>query len=335
MSDSSKPSFVFEGTELLASALHAQLLVRRRGTFEHDLKNVIHGLLSGTELLGKALATNSARIPPAECLSLLQQQLGRAQTTLHHMLAEIAPAAAPTADLDLMQLIDECVHDLRHQLQRFKLDAAIAPHLKVRAQRPHLKNALLGALLEAMDHAPLGSTLTVSARAEDDRVLLDIRHAVADAESPGVLAALEALLRAEGAGLTVTGTAGERRISLQLPVAQEHEDAAGRLVIVDANHDAADSLVMLVQLEGFQAQAAYDVESALQLVRAKAPSAVIVDIDGSIDSAAFIAELRAEAGAGTHIVGMTHSMEPQLADLDAQVRKPLDPKALHAILTAR
>jgi hypothetical protein len=333
MSDSTKPPFVFEGAELLASALHAQLLVRRRGTFEHDLKNVIHGLLSGTELLGKALATNSARIPPAQCLSLLQQQLGRAQSTLHHMLAEIAPTPAPTADLDLTQLISECTHDLRHQLQRFTFETSIEPHLKVRGQRPHLKNVLLGALLEAMDQAPPSSTLALSARIDGDRALLEIRHAQVDAQSSSTLAGLGEMLRAEDIRLDVTSDANERCISLRLPLA-EHQagDAAGRLIIVDANRDAADSLAMLVQLEGFKAQAAYDIESALRFVQAQAPTAVIMDIDGSIDSAALIAELRAEAGAETRIVGMTHSPEPRIANVDAQLRKPLDPKALRALL---
>src|SRR5262245_57952386 len=125
MSDTPKPKFVFEGAELLERALHAQLLERRRATFEHDLKNVMHGLLSGTELLGKALATSSPRIPPAECLTLLQQQLMRAQGTLTHLLDEIAPAASGPAELPLDKLIEECTQDLRHQLQRFELAMSI------------------------------------------------------------------------------------------------------------------------------------------------------------------------------------------------------------------
>jgi CheY-like chemotaxis protein len=331
MSDSSHTPFVFEGAELLASALHAQLLLRRRATFEHDLKNVVHGLLSGTELLGKALATTSARIPPTECLALLQQQLGRAQSTLHHMLAEIAPTAAPSADLDLQQLIDECLHDLRHQLQRFKLETVSEPHLKVRAQRMHLKDALLAVLFDAVDHAAPSAPIALSARVDGERVSLDVRHAPNGAASSALLDAVAAMLRPEDIRVEVTSAAGERRIALQLPLAASQTTSTNRLLIVDANHDAADSLAMLVQLEGFEAQAAYDVESALRVVQAEAPRAVLLDLDGSIDSTALIAELRAEAGE-TRVIGLTHGAEPRIANVDAQLHKPLDPQALRAIL---
>ena len=84
MSDPIRPAFMLEGTSLMASALHAQLLTRRRMRFEHDLKNIMHGLMSGTELLSKALATPTPLITPEECVRLLQQQLKRTQGTLHH-----------------------------------------------------------------------------------------------------------------------------------------------------------------------------------------------------------------------------------------------------------
>lgn len=335
MSDSTNPPFVFEGAELLASALHAQLLARRQATFEHDLKNVVHGLLSGTELLRKAFATNSARISPAECLTLLQQQLARAESTLHHMLAEVVPAAAPTSDIDLTELIEECTHDLRHQLQRFKVDTSLEPHLKVRAQRPRLKNALLGVLLETTDHAPLSSTLILNARRDDaDRVVVEIRHAFVDSMPSGLLAAINEMLQLEDVRVDVATSPGERCLSMRLPMAAQPATSpdANRLIIVDANRDAADSLAMLVQLEGFETQVAYDIESGLQYARARAPSALIIDVDGSVDSTTLIARLREEMRSTIRIIGMSYSPEPSLADVDAQLRKPLDPGALRSVL---
>ncbi|HVF18167.1 MAG TPA: hypothetical protein VNA21_14700, partial [Steroidobacteraceae bacterium] len=126
MTDSTKPGFHFSDAELLASALHAQLLGRRRATIEHDLKNVVHGLMSGTELLAKSLTATSARITPAECVSLLQQQLSRAQATLHRILDEVAPVDQGVMDVDVGELVNECIHALRHQLQMLDVQTSIA-----------------------------------------------------------------------------------------------------------------------------------------------------------------------------------------------------------------
>jgi len=335
MSDTTPPEFVFQGAELYATALHAQVLARRRATFEHDVKNVMHGLLSGAELLNKALTKDSARIPPAECLALLQQQLARAQGALHHLIEEIAPANSASADVALDALIAECTHDLRHELQRFELASTVEPRLIVRARRARLKDALLCMLLDSMDRAPPRSTLGLSARRHTDNAThIELRHAVLEPGSGDALAYVDEVLRADDAHIELTTDASTRTIVVRLPAvpAAQAEANARRLVIVDANRDAADSLAMLVQLEGFEAQVAYDVESAVQGVRSRATLAIVLDVDGSIDANGAIARLRAEAGAPGRIIGMSHSPEQRVAPVDAQLRKPLDPAELRAAL---
>jgi CheY-like chemotaxis protein len=336
MDDSNHPSFDLKGSELLAAALHAQLLTRRRGAFEHDLKNVVHGLLSGTELLAKALTTNPPRFPPAECLRLLQQQLGRAQDTLDRMLEEIAPSEGVAREVDLQQVIEECAHDLRHQLQRFEHRAALEPLLIVRAQRAQLKNVVLSVLIEAMDQAPAGTALTLSLRREGGHGRVEIRHASTGATRAAALSLAQQILPALQIAATVT--AGERCISITLPLVDPpiapQADNAARVIIVDANRDATDSLVMLLKLEGLEAVAAYDAVSALQSAHAHAPTTFVIDVDGSIDSAAFIAQLRTEFPSA-RILGLSHNEEPAAARVDAQLRKPLDPQALHEVLQNR
>lgn len=335
MTSTTTPKFVFEGTELLARALHAELLARRRATFEHDLKNVMHGLLSGTELLSKALATSSPRIPPAECLALLQQQLARAQGTLNHLLDEIAPAETAPSDIDLANLIEECTHALRHQLQRFELTMSVDSQLTIRANRARLKDALMCMLLDAMDHAAARSTLTLTARHEQDDIAhLELRHTLSDAPPSEALAYIDEIVRPDAGSIELTTESGSRTIVVRFPTASAAAvDAnARRLVIVDANRDAADSLAMLVQLEGFEAQAAYDVESAVQSARARPTLAVVLDVDGSVDADDAIARLRASSKSPVRIVGMSHGTEQRIANLDAQLRKPLDLSALRAAL---
>lgn len=335
MTDTNPPTFVFEGSELLGHALHAQLLARRRATFEHDIKNVVHGLLSGTELLSKSLATNSARISPAECLSLLQQQLGRAQSTLHRMLDEVAPSDAVPSEIAFAALVEECTHDLRHQLQRYQLTHTIAADLRVRATRATLKDALLALLLEAVDQAPLHSLVELDGGSSDaEHVRLSLRHTQATSSRPSSIPSLKHILQAEAGAIDVNATGETRVVTVTLPRLQDASPprASGGLLIVDANRDAADSLAMLVQLEGFTAHAAYDLDSAVLEAQSSQPVALIVDVDGSIDTRALVAKVRA-SGARARIIGLSHGSEKRSADVDGQLRKPLDPGALRTILT--
>lgn len=336
MSDSNKPPFVLEGTQLLASALHAQLLARRRPTFEHDLKNVIHGLMSGTELLNKALATSSPRITPAECLKLLQQQLGRTQVTLHGMLDEIAPPSAQATEIALSELLQECLHDVRHQLQRYELTSDIEPGLQIRAHRPLLKDVLLYLLTDAMDRAPLSSTFDLNAkRAGSDEASIELRYSLLDAaRAPTSLTLIGEMLANDGIKTDVDIEVLDVRVGMRLPLVQARAlGPAHRLLIVDANRDAADSLAMLAQLEGFDAHAAYDLESALQWTRARSPAALLVDADGSIDFPALVARIRSELSSLPRFIGLSHSAGPQNSALDAQFPKPLNPDALRRLLS--
>lgn len=335
MEDSNQPSFHLEGSELLAAALHAQLLARRRGTFEHDLKNVVHGLLSGMELMGKALTANPSRIAPSECLRLLQQQLGRTQHTLNQLLDEIAPSQAGTRDVELRQLVEECEHDLRHQLQRVHYRSSLEANLVVRAHRPWLKNALLSVLIELLDQTPPSSTLTVLLQRENaGRALVEIRHGIAQPPISAALSIVELILP-ETARIDVTDVSGERRIALTLALAADSTELrtgnAGSIMIVDGNRDAADTAVMLLELEGLHAISAYDVESALRAAQEHPPRAIVVDIDGSFDSAALIARLRMELP-HSKILALSHGVEPGAVAVDAYLRKPLEPHALRAVL---
>jgi PAS domain S-box-containing protein len=85
----------------------------------------------------------------------------------------------------------------------------------------------------------------------------------------------------EGAGHGTTFT-------IRLPLMQEPADwslpsanaaeALQRVLIVDDNRDAADSLAMCLQIEGHQTKAVYSAESALEEVVAFRPKTVILDI---------------------------------------------------------
>src|SRR5262245_7942999 len=51
-----------------------------------------------------------------------------------------------------------------------------------------------------------------------------------------------------------------------------------RVLVVDDNHDGADSLLLILQAYGLEARVAYDGESGLRLAREFRPDVVLLDI---------------------------------------------------------
>jgi hypothetical protein len=330
MPKSTHRPFEFEGIRLLSSALHAQLMERRRSTLEHDLKNALHGLVSGTELLSKALTATSPRITPAECLSLLQQQITRAQHDLNRMLDEIAPAVLETIEFDLQELLVECRHDLRHDLQNVELTTDLGPRLRIRGCRPRLKDALLYLLFGAMDTMRPATAIELTTRAYGDTATIELRYRPADGQCPPP-AKLGEILQLDGLAIACEYVGDSVHVRLSAPLASSRSNSAERLLIVDASRDAADSLVMLAQLAGFDARAAYDLDSALHLARTQPPTAILIDADGSIDFGTLASHVR-ELAASPRIIAMSHGGLACAPSADARLRKPLDLRELRSVL---
>ena len=72
--------------------------------------------------------------------------------------------------------------------------------------------------------------------------------------------------------------------------------AGRRILVVDDNRDAADSLAMLLQLLGAVVHTAYDGPSALEAVRVHRPSVLFLDLGmPRMDGYAVAAQVRGEA----------------------------------------
>jgi len=112
-----------------------------------------------------------------------------------------------------------------------------------------------------------------------------------------------------------------------------------RVLVVDDNRDAADSLVALLALEGHEAMAAYDGHSAIRCAIEMRPDAVLLDIGlPDIGGDQVARQLRGRFGSRLRIVAISgwgqerDRLRALEAGCDAHLTKPADLDALRAFL---
>lgn len=114
-----------------------------------------------------------------------------------------------------------------------------------------------------------------------------------------------------------------------------------RVLIVDDNQDAANSLAMLLEIDGHEVKVAYDGRSALPLAATFQPEVALLDIGmPDMDGYALARALRqTPAGATIYLVAVTgwgqqeDRQRSNAAGFDEHLTKPVDPEALTALLT--
>jgi len=103
-----------------------------------------------------------------------------------------------------------------------------------------------------------------------------------------------------------------------------------RVLIVDDNRDAADSLSLLLQMDGHEVQTAYGGEEALQVIDVFAPDFVLLDIGLPGMSGYEVARRLRSKGNSAHLVALTGYGQPEDvqrakdAGFDAHLVKPVD-----------
>ncbi|HLF98393.1 MAG TPA: ATP-binding protein [Methylococcaceae bacterium] len=125
----------------------------------------------------------------------------------------------------------------------------------------------------------------------------------------------------------------------ELPPAEEKL----RILVVDDNRDAAESLAMLLGIEGHAVSLAYDGPTALEVALAECPDAVLLDIGlPGMDGYAVARALRRQAGLETTRLiavsgyGQAEDREKaKIAGFDGFLTKPVHPPELLAALTLR
>ncbi|HEY8062723.1 MAG TPA: ATP-binding protein, partial [Gemmatimonadales bacterium] len=118
--------------------------------------------------------------------------------------------------------------------------------------------------------------------------------------------------------------------------------AARRVLVVDDNHDAADSLALVLGTMGAEARSAYNGPSALELVRSWSPTTVLLDLGmPGMDGYVVAHRIRKDpVTSGVRLIALTgwgsadDRHHTSAAGFDEHWVKPIDPAQLRELLTS-
>jgi CheY-like chemotaxis protein/anti-sigma regulatory factor (Ser/Thr protein kinase) len=112
-----------------------------------------------------------------------------------------------------------------------------------------------------------------------------------------------------------------------------------RVLVVDDNQDAADSLALVLRFEGHEATVAYSAQSAIDAVQSSQPEFVLLDIGLPNMDGYEVARCIRASGASAHIIALTGygQLEDRQRSADAgfaaHLVKPVDIGVLRAMLS--
>jgi signal transduction histidine kinase/DNA-binding response OmpR family regulator len=178
-------------------------------------------------------------------------------------------------------------------------------------------------------HGGLGIGLTLA------RQLVEMHGGSVEAHSPGVNQGAEFIVR-----LPLTKVAAPRPAGPNAGPALAQNGAGVRVLVVDDNRDAAESLQLLLQLGGHQTQVAHNGPAALAACESFAPQAVLLDIGlPAMDGYEVARRLRQLPGGERLLLvattGYGHTEDrrrSRAASFDAHLVKPIDLGELSSLL---
>ena len=128
-------------------------------------------------------------------------------------------------------------------------------------------------------------------------------------------------------------TLGEKK-----PTAPDSDDtslATARVLIIDDNQDAADSMALLVRLEGADTEVAYSALQGMEFIERQKPDVVLLDIGmPGINGYEACQHIRAKHGDGIVLIAVSgwgqeaDKKQAANAGFDAHLTKPADPDTL-------
>ena len=129
---------------------------------------------------------------------------------------------------------------------------------------------------------------------------------------------------------------------LEMPAVAESETPGVRVLVVDDNRDAAESMAMLLEFDGHEVLTAHDGVAAVEIALRERPTVVLLDIGLPGQNGYDACRVMREQGLSeTLIVAMTGYGQDedrrlsQVAGFDAHEVKPLNLKAIRRLVSER
>jgi CheY-like chemotaxis protein len=163
---------------------------------------------------------------------------------------------------------------------------------------------------------------------------MDLHGGSVTAESPGRNAGSTFTLRLRSVAMPAAGAP-------RVETPEQPERARPRVLVVDDNSDAADSLALALRLDGYETRVVYSGSEALRAASEFAPGAIVCDIGlPEMDGHEIARRLRANPGhAGTVLVAVTglgseeDKRRTQVAGFDFHLVKPVAFASVQDILS--
>lgn len=269
-----------------------------------------------------------------------------------------------------LESVEPLMADKRHQLLR----PQNPPVLHVRGDRARLVQCVSNVLANAAKYTDAGGTIQVELQQQGPRAVIAVQDNGIGLSADLLLKIFDLFVQSErsleraqgglGIGLSIVrrlvemhggevqafsqGTGRGSRFEIRLPLVPAPESQAlpppgvarrtQRVLIVDDNRDAAESLSLLLQFHGHEVQVAYEGEAALQLADRFRVELVLLDIGLPGMNGYEVARRLRSTGCSARLVAVTGYGQPEdlklarEAGFDAHLIKPVELEQVLAVL---
>jgi CheY-like chemotaxis protein len=345
-------------------------------TLGHELRNPLAPIHSSAELLSHLSLPESRAVSAVEVIRRQTRQLMRqvddlldiARITQGHISLQSETLDLADVIAQAIEAVQPLIQARHHQLTEIWNSRP----LFVRGDKARLIQCISNLVGNAAKYTDCGGQIRISARSNQGRAIIEIAdngRGIAPELLPKVfdlfvqgsrtldraegglgigLAIVKRLIEMHGGEVTAhsEGLGCGSTLEVRLPLARKSEPAVPeatdlraprrRVLIVDDNADAANSLAALLNLCGHETQVAYSARAALESIEAFRPEVVLLDIGlPEMDGYELARRLRAmEKLAGVRLVavtgyGQTDDRQRALAaGFDEHLVKPADIAAL-------
>jgi len=349
----------------------------------HELRNPVAPIGNVAEVLSRVLAGDEEKRTLAEVIRRQAVHLSRLLDDLLDgaRIAQgritLQRAIVPLASC-LQQAIETALPLIREREHRLTVTETFQP-LHVDADRMRLAQAVGNVLINAAKYTNPGGDIRVRTFTDHDQAAIEISDSgvgIAPDFLPHVfdlfvqsdrpldrsqgglgmgLAVCKKLVEIVGGTVTAhsAGLGHGATFTIRLPLVEAAPDSGAqapatagpllRVLVVDDNQDSADSLAMLLELEGHAARAVYSASDALDEVAAFAPDVVLLDIGLPGMNGYDVAQEIKKAARPPRLIAVSGYAQPEdkersaAAGVSTHLVKPVDfavlKKALNRLMT--